>query len=140
MEADVSYEVHVLRQGRWSTSGIYQGREDALRDARMAEHRSLGVRVVQDSFDQERKRFVSQTIYRHMNGEVEAAVDGMRPSDSSSASATGGAREIPGGAAVRRSAGSGSGPDPLLQAAIGLISGAVLLLGGIGIIFWLGLV
>jgi hypothetical protein len=34
MTATVSYEIHVMRGARWVTSGIYQDKNDALREAR----------------------------------------------------------------------------------------------------------
>ena len=60
MTATVSYEVHVMRGGRWVTSGVYQDKNEALRDARgPMRKRYLGIRVVEEIFDPERERFVT---------------------------------------------------------------------------------
>ena len=131
MTATVSYEVHVMRGGRWTTAGIYQDKSEALRDARGSmRKRYLGIRVIEEIFDPERDRFVTRTIYR----------------DNSRTSPTGGADagegkgltvNADGTLAMGESDGQTSGFPYMAMALLGV---PALLLAGIGSLFWLGLV
>lgn len=125
MTAKVSYEIHVMRGGRWVTSGIYQDKSDALRDARgPVRKRHLGVRVIEEIFDPDRDRFVTRTIYR----------------DNSRGQA--GANEAPavnaGGAVTFEDMEEEQSSFSTITFA--LLGVPVILLAGIGTLFWLGLV
>jgi hypothetical protein len=66
-----------MRGGRWVTSGIYQDKSDALRDARgTMRKRYVAVRVVEEIFDPARDRFVTRTIYRDSDQPAPVAVAG----------------------------------------------------------------
>lgn len=129
MTATVSYEIHVMRGGRWVTSGVYQDKSDALRDARgpMRKH-YLGIRVIEEIFDPERERFVTRTVYRDMS-----KVDPCAPQENPGAVPNGGAA-----AAIEDALGSGA--EPLKTAGIALVGLSMVLLVGIGGMFWFGLV
>ena len=127
MTATVSYEIHVMRGGRWVTSGIYQDKSDAMRDARGSmRKRYLGVRVIEEIFDPDRDRFVTRTIYR----------DNSRIPESQAQDAT------------RRPAGGGVTMDYLEDPSgvamssltLSLIAVPAILLTAIAAVFWLGLV
>jgi hypothetical protein len=128
MSATVSYEVHVMRGARWVTSGIYQDKNDALREARgPMRKRYLSVRVIEEIFDPERDRFVTRTIYRDT---TQAAACG--PKNRPASSPVGGAITMDG--AMER------GGEPMTAAAMTLLSVAAFLLVAISGLFWLGAV
>lgn len=130
MTATVSYEVHVMRGGRWVTSGVYQDKGDALRDARgPMRKRCLGIRVIEEIFDPERDRFVTRTLYRDQS-RVEQ--------DGPQAEANGGAPRRP--AAVSAQANLAAIGEPFKVAAFTLITVSSVILFAIGGLFWLGLV
>lgn len=65
MAAQVSYEIHIMRGGRWMTIGIYRDKSEALREARgPLRGRHDGLRVIEEIFDPDRDRFVTRTILR----------------------------------------------------------------------------
>ncbi len=129
MTATVSYEVHVMRGGRWVTSGVYQDKNEALRDARgPMRKRYLGIRVVEEIFDPERDRFMTRTLYRDQS-RTEQAVS---------------SREVVvprgGAAAVAVHDNFEAIGEPFKMAALAVISVSSMLLFAIGGLFWLGLV
>lgn len=127
MSATVSYEIHVMRGGRWVNTGIYQDKDDALRDARGGmRKRYLGIRVIEEIFDPERERFVTRTIYR----------------DQSNPQGPGSSRPAPemrpfAMAVNRNSARAG---HPFRVAAFSLVALSSVMLAGIAGMLWLGLV
>ncbi len=131
MTATVSYEVHVMRSGRWTTAGIYQDKSEALRDARGSmRKRYLGIRVIEEIFDPERDRFVTRTIYR----------DNLRtssPGDQDAGQAKGMTVNADGTLAMDEGDETASGFPYMVMALLGV---PTLLLAGIGSLFWLGLV
>lgn len=127
MTATVSYEIHVMRGGRWVTSGIYQDKSDAMRDARGSmRKRYLGVRVIEEIFDPDRDRFVTRTIYR----------DNSRIPESQAQDAT---RRPAGGAVTMNYLEDPSGVA-MSSLTISLIAVPAILLTAIAAVFWLGLV
>lgn len=129
MTATVSYEIHVMRGGRWVTCGVYQDKADAMRDARgQIRKRHLGIRVIEEIFDPERERFVTRTIYRDLSRvEAASATDVPRPGPA-------------GASAMAYEEVLGSGLEPLRTAGVALIGLSMVLLVGIGGLFWFGLV
>ena len=127
MTATVSYEIHVMRGGRWVTSGIYQDKSDAMRDARGSmRKRYLGVRVIEEIFDPDRDRFVTRTIYR----------DNSRIPESQAQDAT---RRPAGGAVTMDYLEDPSGVA-MSSLTLSLIAVPAILLTAIAAVFWLGLV
>lgn len=126
MTATVSYEIHVMRGGRWVATGIYQDKSDALRDARgPMRKRYLGIRVIEEIFDPERDRFVTRTIYRD---------------NSRTASSSGKEKDMAvnaDGTMMFDEAGNAGGISITTFALLGV---PTILLAGIGSLFWLGLV
>lgn len=128
MTATVSYEIHVMRGARWVTSGIYQDKNDALRDARgPMRKRYLSIRVIEEIFDPERDRFVTRTIYRDS---AQAATCG--PQNKSANRPAGGAIAMDG--AMPRDG------EPMTAAAMTLLSVSGFILVAIAALFWLGAV
>jgi len=129
MTATVSYEVHVMRGGRWVTSGVYQDKNEALRDARgPMRKRYLGIRVVEEIFDPERERFVTRTLYRDQSrAEQAVARETVVPSGG-------------GAVAVAMQGNIEAIGEPFKMAALAVISVSSMLLFAIGGLFWLGLV
>ena len=127
MTATVSYEIHVMRGGRWVTSGIYQDKSDAMRDARGSmRKRHLGIRVIEEIFDPDRDRFVTRTIYR----------DNSRAPESQAQDAT---RRPAGGAVTMEALEEPSGIN-MNALTISLLAVPAALLSAIAVMFWLGLV
>lgn len=127
MTATVSYEIHVMRGGRWVTAGIYQDKSDALRDARGSmRKRYLGLRVIEEIFDPERDRFVTRTIYK----------DNSRPAPAEP-KAKGPTPAMDGTLTFDDIDNEGSGFPAVTFA---LLAIPAVLLAGIGSLFWLGLV
>jgi hypothetical protein len=125
MTATVSYEIHVMRGGRWVTSGIYQDKSEALRDARgPVRKRHIGVRVIEEIFDPDRDRFVTRTIYRD-NSRVQASGNDAPAADA-------------GGAVTFEDMEEEQSGFPTLVFA--LLGVPTILLAGIGTLFWLGVV
>jgi hypothetical protein len=128
MTATVSYEIHVMRGGRWVTSGIYQDKSDALRDARGSmRKRYVGIRVVEEIFDPERDRFVTRTIYR----------DNSRPPETASR----GRDSLPAaGGAITMNDLDDDGGTSFGSLTLALLAVPAILLSGIAAMFWFGLV
>ncbi len=128
MTSTVSYEIHVMRGGRWVTSGIYQDKGEALRDARgPLRKRYLAIRVVEEVLDPERERFISRTVYR----------------DTSRAQASGSqqnADATPSGGAITVDAAMTNASEPLKAMGLALVGVSAILLMAIGSLFWFGLV
>ena len=128
MTSTVSYEIHVMRGGRWVTSGIYQDKGEALRDARgTLRKRYLAIRVVEEVLDPERERFISRTVYR----------------DTSRAQASGSqqnADATPSGGPITVDAAMTNASEPLKAMGLALVGVSARLLMAIGSLFWFGLV
>ncbi len=140
MTATVSYEVHVMRGGRWATAGVYQDKDDALRDARGAlRRRYIGIRVVEELYDPERDRYATRTIYRDQPntgagtapGREEGSVPPMTAARASVDTA-----EL----AERLGRNLAAIDQPFRMAAMVLIGLSSAMLAGIFGLFWFGLV
>jgi hypothetical protein len=128
MTATVSYEIHVMRGARWVTSGIYQDKNDALREARgPMRKRYLSIRVIEEIFDPERDRFVTRTIYRES---AQAAACGPQNRRANP----------PAGSAVAMDGAMARDGEPMTAAAMTLLSVSGFLLAAIAGLFWLGAV
>jgi len=128
MTSTVSYEIHVMRGGRWVTTGIYQDKSEALRDARgPMRKRHLAIRVVEEVLDPERERFISRTVYRDV-GRAEAATARQN------------ADAAPSGGAITVDAAMSSGGEPLKAMGLTVIGLSAALLLTIAGLFWFGLV
>ncbi len=128
MTSTVSYEIHVMRGGRWVTSGIYQDKGEALRDARgPMRKRHLAIRVVEEVLDPERERFISRTVYRDTSRAEACAA--QQTSDAT-----------PSGGAITVDAAMSSESEPLKAMGLALIGVSSILLLAIGSLFWFGLV
>lgn len=62
----VVYELHLIRDRDWKIDSVFDDRDLAVMEGRRMEksRRYLGVRVVEETFDQATNRTVSRTIYR----------------------------------------------------------------------------
>jgi Arc/MetJ-type ribon-helix-helix transcriptional regulator len=128
MTSTVSYEIHVMRGGRWVTTGIYQDKSEALRDARgPMRKRHLAIRVVEEVLDPERERFISRAVY-HDVGRAEAAA------------ARHNADAAPSGGAITVDAAMSSSGESLKAMGLTVIGLSAALLMGIAGLFWFGLV
>lgn len=128
MTSTVSYEIHVMRGGRWVTSGIYQDKGDALRDARgPMRKRHLAIRVVEEVLDPERERFISRTVYRDTS-RAEACASQQN------------ADAMPSGGAITVDEAMTNESEPLKAMGLALVGVSTVLLLAIGSLFWFGLV
>lgn len=62
----VVYELHLFRDRDWKIDSVFDDRDLAVMEARRIERskRYLGVRVLEETFDQATSRTASRTIYR----------------------------------------------------------------------------
>jgi hypothetical protein len=113
------------------TSGIYQDKSDAMRDARgPMRNRYLGLRVIEEVFDPERDRFVTRTIYR----------DTSRITQETNVNQGGGEMAMAGAGSVAMASGFSSVDNTMKSVVLGLISISSFLVVGIFGLVWFGLV
>lgn len=61
-----AFEIQVYNAGKWNIDSIFDDRELALHEAQRMDHsgRHVGVRVVEEVYDEEKDRTSSRTIFR----------------------------------------------------------------------------
>jgi hypothetical protein len=64
MHADVTFEIHVFRGGRWEVVDIFAEREQAIAFARANVARFQAIQVKAEHYDPRRGVYVSSTVFR----------------------------------------------------------------------------
>ncbi len=61
-----AYEIHTFRAGKWKMDSVFDDRELAVSDAERMEssRRFSGVRVIEETFDEDTNKTRTRTIYR----------------------------------------------------------------------------
>ena len=61
-----TYEIHILRNGRWKIDSVFDDKELALFEAQRMDGsgRYPGVRVIEEAFDEQDTNFSARTIFR----------------------------------------------------------------------------
>jgi len=107
-----AFEIHTYQNGRWKIDAVFDDRSLALFEAkRMDEgNRFAGVRVVEESFDEDSQETQTRTIFRGGHAENQIAKDYNRAKTQRAAPARGTGREPRKGAGrPGRTAGKKSG-------------------------------
>lgn len=96
-----AFEIHTFQGGKWKIDSVFDDRDLAVFEAQRMEgsKRYLGVRVVEETFDEKTQQTAARTIYRGTNIENPSSPE---PAKKPQASAKGGRAAAKGGGGSRR--------------------------------------
>ncbi|HET7595535.1 MAG TPA: hypothetical protein VFK15_01250 [Burkholderiales bacterium] len=106
-----AFEIHTYQGGKWKIDSVFDDRDLAVFEAQRMEgsKRYLGVRVVEETFDENTQQTAVRTIYRGIAVESASHAEHAKKQQ---ATARGAKPAVKGGAAPRR---HGKGPAPPKQ-------------------------